>query len=365
MNYFLICPLGEAEIKALENTRTEILSEIFPVFELTRGRKIRDRNYKSGTERYPFDKRLEKIKDIFKGRKVAFDLTSDENLSNNKIEDLYNPQNGYHNWITFLLDIKNENCFNEIIPTILINAEDENFDENLKLQVSKLYDNFDTVIYRNSLYDKNCYSDLNLLKDIILGKKFTFLLDCSYVSPASQNAYIDTASDRINNILKMNFTNFTYIVAGTSFPNNISKIGQDKEDEFKLVEIDIYENVKKNTQLDNLLYGDYGSINPIRNDGVTMARGWIPRIDVPLERKIYYCRERRPRGVKVYLSTYKVVADKVTSKIEFPWDLKKNWGIQQILKCVQGENPAGNPGGWIAIRMNIHLEQQVNRVSNQ
>ena len=36
-------------------------------------------------------------------------------------------------------------------------------------------------------------------------------------------------------------------------------------------------------KIPNVIYGDYASINPTRNDTITMARGWIPRIDVAFQ----------------------------------------------------------------------------------
>jgi hypothetical protein len=91
-----------------------------------------------------------------------------------------------------------------------------------------------------------------------------------------------------------------------------------------------------------------------------MARGWIPRIDVPLQDKIYYYKKRRPKGMRAYATTYKQVAQSITSDPRFP-DLKNNWGIQQIKQCVSNA-PSSIPRFWISVRMNIHLEQQVRRI---
>ena len=52
--YTVIIKTGEAEIRALENTSSNLLQYILPVIEITRGRKIT----KNEIETYPFDKRL-------------------------------------------------------------------------------------------------------------------------------------------------------------------------------------------------------------------------------------------------------------------------------------------------------------------
>lgn len=92
-----------------------------------------------------------------------------------------------------------------------------------------------------------------------------------------------------------------------------------------------------------------------------MARGWIPRIDIPLEDRIYYIRQRRPKGVSKYAPTYSDVARQIIRTTNFPW-LKDNWGIAQIINCAEGAAPSSSPSFWISVRMCIHLEQQCKRI---
>ena len=83
-SYKPIIKLGEAEIRALEHLSDSIINKIDPIIEITRGRKNTSACKKEGGDLYPFDKRLSVIKEIFKGKNVAFDLTSDESLLNNQ-----------------------------------------------------------------------------------------------------------------------------------------------------------------------------------------------------------------------------------------------------------------------------------------
>lgn len=366
-HYALIVKTGEAEIRALEQTNVEVLECLFPIIELTRGRKLPSRKDSlKPTEQYPFDNRLQKIKEIFRGKEVCLDITSDESLMNLKINSLYNPNNGYENWINFLIDLKAENIFKEIIPCIIINSEDDQLEENLLLQVKSLKNHFSSIIYRSNIFDENCYIDLELLKDELQDVNLFIVIDSEYVVQAAQHAYSLKVEARIANLQKIINQSAKFIISATSFPNNISEIGNDSNDSFRLCEVEIFNHIMlsfNSPKHNDIIYSDYGSINPVRNDTISMARGWIPRIDVPLPNEIFYFRQRRPKGVSQYSTTYNAVARTVVNSSKFPRMLSENWGIQQIVNCSNGDSPASNPAFWISVRMCIHIEQQVRRLN--
>lgn len=108
----------------------------------------------------------------------------------------------------------------------------------------------------------------------------------------------------------------------------------------------------------DVCYGDYGSINPKRNDNITMSRGWIPRIDVPLEDKVFYYRQRRAK--RAYVDTYREVAKMIVRDAKYPRNLDC-WGCNQIYYCCTLP-PSSSPNYWISVRMNIHIEQQLRRL---
>lgn len=354
--YSVIIKTGEAEIRAIEYTDKSIFDQMFPLIEITRGRKVT----KDKIESYPFDKRLSKINNILKGQVVAFDLTSDDALASKEIDDLYDPTNGYQKWIDFLVQIKDENIFKEIVPSILINTEDENFNSNLLLQVQKLKQNFSSILYRNSILDENCYDDFELLKKEFENINLFVMVDCGYTPQASHKSFSEKAIARFANIKTILGENVHYIVSATSFPNNVTEMGDVDKDTFSISEIQIHKDIC--SQIPDVMYGDYASINPIRNDTVTMARGWIPRIDVALTDSIYYYKKRRPQGISAYASTYTQVAQSVVKDDRFPKDLANNWGIQQIGICAKGGSPSSTPRFWISVRMNIHIAQQIKRL---
>ena len=355
--YSVIIKTGDAEIRAIENTEKSILNQFFPLIEITRGRKVT----KDTIASYPFDNRLSKIKQALKGQVVAFDLTSDIALSSNEIDELFNPTNGYQRWVDFLVKIKSENIFKDIVPTILLNAEDKQFNDNLLLQVQNLKQHFSSILYRNSILDENCYDDLELLKSEFQGINLYVMVDCGYTQQSSHKSFSQKAIARftyIKSILEKIDTH--YIVAATSFPNNVTELGDMENDTFSISEIQIHRDICEN--IPEVIYGDYASINPIRNDTVTMARGWVPRIDVALQDAIYYYKKRRSTGISAYASTYTQVAQSVVKDSRFPNDMVNNWGIQQINNCAKGSAPSSTPRFWISVRMNIHIAQQIKRL---
>ena len=68
--YALIVKTGESELKAVQCLSANTLSSVFPIIELTRGRKLPQKKGDRSAPRYPFDKRLSSIKNIFKGQTV-------------------------------------------------------------------------------------------------------------------------------------------------------------------------------------------------------------------------------------------------------------------------------------------------------
>lgn len=354
-NYYLIVKTALSEIRAIEFTDSDVLSQIFPVIELTRGRK----KTIGKDVTYPFENNLKRLKKSFNGMDVAIDATSDENLSCKEIDQLYNYTDGYNNWTTLLLGIKNENCFKSITPTVLMDFEDPSFEENVEKQIETLTSNFDSIMYRSSITDEYCYEDIPMiLKLLPKNKSLKILIDCGYTPQAMENNMVDKLKARIKNINEIiDHKCCSLAFCATSFPNNISEIGSDDHDIFKLSEVNMHNEIL--SLYSDVDYGDYGSINPIRNDNIVMARGWIPRIDVPLDDTVYYYRQRRA-GAE-YSDTYRAVAKKVVADAKFPSGLDC-WGIKQIQLC-EDFVPSASPSHWISVRMNIHIVQQLKRLN--
>ncbi len=232
----------------------------------------------------------------------------------------------------------------------------------MALEVELLTGLFDSIAYRSDIYDDNCYDDIEIIKEHLGGKKLVVIVDCSFVVQASISDYVKKVKARVTNLKRIVPDGTSIIVSATSFPRNISDIGDDFHDSFKLSEVELHAQLKDNGI--SVEYSDYGSINPIRNDTVVMAHGWIPRIDVPLADSVFYYRERRADKNMNYAPQYTKVAQYVVADKSFPSDLDWNWGVQQIRDCAGGSKPGSAPSFWIAVRMNIHLAQQVKRLAS-
>lgn len=355
-DYFLIIKTGQAEIRSVENTSHDSLKKLFPVIELTRGRKKTLEDKK--TVVHPFDSRLQRLKSSFRGMDVAIDVTSDSALSSPEVDVMYEYGNGYERWVNFVIGIKEEGCFKSIVPALIMNFDDPDFDENLRLEVERLSAQFDTLLYRDTIEEKFCYTDLpNILTYLPDGKRLIILIDCGYTPQAMEDNVTRKLLRRIEN-LKSDILDQRCEMAfcATSFPNNISEIGGLDRDEFRISEVFMHEKIK--SKYPDVHYGDYGSINPKRNDNITMARGWIPRIDVPMLDAVYYYRQRRAK--QSYVDTYKHVAKRVIADSKYPRGLKC-WGMYQIDLC-RTLPPSSSPNYWISVRMNIHIEQQLRRL---
>ena len=202
-----------------------------------------------------------------------------------------------------------------------------------------------------------------LLKDhSISTSQLIYLLDYKYIKDA--NTSIDSAMKFIE-VLNNRLNIHNIILSSTSFPNSVSEIMEEDASyiELPLQERSFFSNVKKQvknfTNL-NLLYSDYASINPNRNDTVIMARGWIPRIDIPTLNSINIMRKRRGNGN--YANRYKEIAIAVchTEYFKSLCLLIDCWGIDEIKNTAQGIIPSASPQFWISIRMNIYISLLTN-----
>lgn len=352
--YCLLFKTGDAELKALENLWAG-KDYIFPIVELTRGRK--SSKDKIGEIR----KRIDKLKYIFNGKDLCLDITTATDLMNEEIQAMYKPKDGYNSWVKFLLDLDKQNIFKSIIPTIIIDTDDKDLKDNLRHEVEKLCNNFSHIAYRNDIADDGCYEDIEMIRDIIVTSKveFYFIIDCEYITPGSWDTYADKVSIRIEKIRAL-LNGARFIIVSTSFPKYVTDVSSDDSDTFRLNEIDLFNRVLQSINPEGIHYGDYGSINPIRNDLVIMSRGWVPRIDVPLRGEIFF--HKMKRGKREYSETYiELARDYVIVDPRLPKKLN-NWGISQINICANGDSPGSRPSFWISVRMNIHIEQQLRRL---
>lgn len=355
--YVLVIRSSESELLALSKTKDNVLKRITPLIELTRGRKLRSK------DGYQFKKNLQLIKSIFQGASVYLDLTTEEKLICEEIDELYDFRNGYQRWREFLSSLRLESCFREITPILITSGDDPDIESNLALQVLELSKQFKRLAYRSDLGDELCYTDIPIIYGKSRDVQLDFIIDCGFVPFPEVHLFKTKVEERIRNIKKLCSANRwkepQFILSSTSFPNNVQNFGNDDYDIFPMSELELFSRVQEQFPATKFLYSDYGSVNPIRND-IVMARGWIPRIDVPVDKIIFYYRQRRPKGTSAYSGVYTELAQKVTTDKAFPASMD-NWGIKQIQLAALGAAPGSRPSFWITVRMNIFIALQVKR----
>lgn len=363
--YVPIIKTGEAEVRAIEKLTSRMLDGITPLIELTRGRQktIQVENGKIVT--HPYDKRLEKVRRAFKGKRVFLDLTTDELLLSDEVYDLYDYQGGYEKWCTFIENNSNEDGFGSIIPSILFNWQDPDFEINFELQVKRLSNFNHSLMYRSTIQTKDCYDEIPIiLKYLPKDCELWIVLDGGYLQDSAVELAVNRCRMRIQNIKQRLLLGKKahFIVAATSYPDRVTDYSNENPIVIHLSEVSLYNQLKND--FPEIIYGDYAGVNPIRKDLIVMARGWIPRIDVPSENatKVYW--RRRPKGVTEYRGTYIRVAEDAISDPEFPVNLSENWGISEIINCSYGYVTSSVPGFWISVRMYNHIYTQLDRINS-
>lgn len=358
--YCVIAKTAQAELRAMYNLPREALDKILPIVELTRGRKVTSNDKKSVT--HPYSKIIERIKEIYRGCEIAFDVTSIEALSSPEIDELFNTENGYAEWIKLLDDLRVENNFKSIIPSVLLNYDDVKFEENVKSEIQQLNSRFESIMYRYSIDNEDGEEDLKLISDSFPDEKELFVVvDCEYVPVSSINSTMAACKTIIQHIKAiLGGRKYKIALVSTTYPNNVAETNDKYADDITLREIDLYKGVFKENN--DVIYGDYGTVNPRRNDNIVMANGWLPKIDVALPTLCYYNRRRRPKGTTAYSSTYELVARLAMADSRFPLSLINIWGIRQIVDCSMGAVPSSQPSFWISVRMNTHICQQIIRL---
>lgn len=364
--YFPIIKTGEAEIKALEKLTPGMLKRITPIIELTRGRQ---KTIKRGEEKsvsFPFDKRLAKVKEVLKGKTVFFDLTTDINLLSHEIYALYNYVNGYENWRDFVHNNVGENGFGKIIPSVLFNWDDNDFETNFVEQIRGLSESCGAIMYRSSIQTKDCYDELPMiLKCLPTDCDLWIVLDGGYLQDSAIELAYKRCKKRIYNIQNqiLGERSAHFVVIATSYPESVFDYGEDVPIVIKHSEVKLYELLRE--VYPEVMYGDYAGINPIRKDLVVMARGWIPRIDIPLvfETKVYW--KRRPKGITEYKGTYIRVAQETVKDPDFPLGLQGTWGVDEIIGSADGYVTSCAPNFWISVRMFNHIYKQLLRLERE
>lgn len=362
MKYTLQIKTGDAEYRALRNIPNDIFSKSdFRVLaEITRGRK--SKNDKIGD----LQKRIDALGNFLDPSSfVFFDITSDESLSNEQIDELYDFQHGYAKWDALFAKLHSQ--YPNATPMLLVNDQDEDY-VNFERQIKTFTEKYNRIGYKiyPAINADIINKEIKLIKDNINDNTQLFIFyDQGYIVDGLIKIATTRAIDclgRVSAILE-SLKNVEYIFTSTSFPDSVTSLSGNINGKIKCSEISLYEQISNSIKNINLSYSDYGSITPKRNDEVAYyGRGWTPRIDVPVisQQEIYYYRQKKEK--RDYADVYVDVASKCISDSLFPKDVDC-WGVQTIKNAAAGLKPGATPSFWLSVRMNIFIIQQLKRLS--
>ncbi|WP_104697781.1 MULTISPECIES: beta family protein [unclassified Helicobacter] len=332
--YFPILKSRDSELRAYKELSNEDKKKILPILELTRSR-ITPRNRNGSIE-----KKMEEVVSIFAGSCFILDLTTEETLDNDQIQDLLlSNENGYEKWVNFVNQYKSRVSF---IPTIHFNPDC--IDDVLK-QIEVLSSNFSTLALRLNALDTDNRMYLEKIQDHL--HKCIVILDAENQDrDFNFFKYIKAISD-----LEIKAIIYAY----SCFPATVPISNEGEVKKYTLGPSCLYE------EFQNVYYGDYALTTARRYD--MQARGWIPRIDIPniknSKLEFWYCRYRTSDQFDTERA-YIECAKKLYSEIGILIDEKKpTWGEKVFLDAKDGYVAGKSPSFWISVRNNIYISKMI------
>ena len=373
-DYYLLFKTAPAEFRAWEHLSSDQKRLVCPIVELTRGRKRRGAGDDLDPEAllntpdvYAFDRLVARVESDFSEiPRIILDVTREESLGSFELNQLASEADGYAKWIEFLRGRRD--AFEEIVPTLIVNPEEggdfEDFERNLVQQAGIILDEFPGVAYRAStVFDPDFLSDIVSLQQVFndginAGRDVIIILDHEFIRPGTGIVHAARTIGLIERI-RERVPGAKIVTIATSFPRAIEDLGDEEHDSFPMEEVFLNQEINKNVEGEAIAYGDYGSINPTRND-ISFATSWRPRIDFPTSNlRTFYYREKK---LTDYSDHYESVAEDVVEDAAYE-HLEDCWGCEMIEDAAEGDVPGKSPSFWISVRMNIHIIQQLNRLS--
>lgn len=378
MTYHLLLKMGDSEIRAWKYLSPKRKAAISVHCEITRGRK-RPNKDKSAPIEYNIAKIYSTLAEDFTECQVCVvDITREPTLRSNETQALGHSADGYALWVAKVNELHAENA--KVRPTLIVNpSEDDDYDQyetDLLAQFDAFADRYDLISYRASvLHDEGFIDDLAMLADranafVEQGKRFEILLDFEFVqasTAALHAAYVAPLISQIRTIIP----HASIVSLGTSFPKSVTEVGDEERDEFRLEELALYEAINR-AQNQPIEYGDYGSINPIRNDAfIPVGQFLRARIDFPTDKKSIYYHRVAPnvdpntrKLISPRSSMYKAAAKRVMADANHS-PLRDSWGYDKIVEAATKAPEGSSPNFWISVRMEMHICRRLDAMAQQ
>lgn len=332
----------QAELFAYSNLSNQISSQIFPIFELTRGRRTRTDGQGD------INKNICQIKSFMADKWFGLDLTSTKEQQNVEIVSMLSDgENAFNLWVSFVRSLE---CPN-IIPVI---HYDDLYPNLISRQVESLRNISKYLLLRlptNALCKDTVRiicSKIEFAKDIIL------LLDGEFIENKSKEKMSadKTLFEDICRIYSSVFHSISY--SASSFPRSVVSpgYGHDESGWFQLPETLFYDELLRCRGNAATCYSDYATVHPLSYPGG--AGGWVPRVDYPRGTDLFYYRYRRDVGGYVRAASRVKADEKYVNH--------GDWGCNEIEQAAAGSPHGRSPAHWISVRMSLHMARQIERL---
>jgi len=338
--YVPIVRSRDAELKGFIELSDKVKDSILPVIEFTKSR--RTKTNPNGAVAVC----VAKVKEGLGDRFFIADVTSMEALSSAETDGFLDPSNSFQNWRAFVATQLPLTC----VPVVHLT---DPFDPNsVALQAAALIHHSGYIAFRIPPgYEHALQLAALLVATLGSLERCIVICDGGYVTRGSLPAMSSDAKATLQIFAKP----LLRAVAASSFPSSVvlPDYGGDDYGKFPLLEVTLSEDVKSATSLADVVHGDYGLIHPA--DMLGTVTNWVPRVDVPLPREVYYRRYRRDAGGYVYAARL-ALADPAYQPIGC-------WADANIRDAAAGNPQGRSPAHWIAVRVNLHITRQVERLT--
>lgn len=337
--YVPIIRTRDAELKGFDELDPAVKDGLLPVVEYTKSRRT-PKNLGGALSVC-----VEKIEKSLSGRAYIADVTTQDAFGNAETHALLDQDREFRNWRNFVTTSLGPNC----VP--IVHLTDPLDAGSIAVQCDTLARKSGYVAVRVP----PSFTELPLLATTLqqaIGlERVVLICDADFIKKASfakakseSEALLRSASDQFG----------WKVVASSGFPSSVvlPDYGDDAYGKFELLEVALSEAVRGSAGLSNVLHGDYALIHPADFAGV--VTNWVPRVDVPLDRELFYHRYRRHEGGYI-----KAAAMAAADKDYVPLDC---WGHRNIQDAAIGAPQGRSPAHWIAVRVNFHITRQAKRL---
>ncbi|MEZ2577936.1 beta family protein [Buttiauxella ferragutiae] len=329
-SYYPALRTRAAEITGLSNLAQDKKEKILPLISL--GKWPRSEEIQAS-----LDKSFEAMNNL----PFILDVTKESSHHCTSSFELLSQEGGFKNWIEFCSQSEN------IIP--VVQMPDSAKLRDISIQARTLEEENGSVAFRIRNLNTDINKTLTSLVSMRSPENAITFIDLGYIR-GNISAITAAAINSINQI-RTEIPEAIISVLATSFPSSVANFCRENGQSgyIDILERELHQNIGGR---DVSIYGDHGSIHSVVYDN--MIGRYVPRIDIALDDAWYF--ERRPgQNKEGFVDAAKSILT------EYPqYQDEKSWGALMIRNAASGDiNGMGSPAKWIAVRVNLHLNKQI------